>query len=247
MIKEALEFLRDELVQPETLEFAGRQYTSRPVHNIPDIKEPERLVVHTLTGLRDYVKAGIDSATMQDISPFLHVVGHDCVRLVSILFGDFDHQRAKLVEARTEKTLTNGFKFDTFMKIPEFIIGLQAFFAYTADNVKLLEFVSNIKSDQSQTYLDTGYSQEVTAKRATGSSLVQSVNVPNPVTLKPYRTFLEIDQPESSFVFRLRSGNESEPPLCGLFEASGGAWKLDAVLRIKDWLESEQIGLNIIA
>ena len=97
-----------------------------------------------------------------------------------------------------------------------------------------------------KTFLDNGFAQEVAAKRGTGS-LVEKVNVPNPVTLKPYRTFLEVDQPESSFVFRLSSGAENKPPLCALFDASGGALKLDAVLKIKEWLENQDIGLPVFA
>jgi len=121
------------------------------------------------------------------------------------------------------------------LTIPQFIIGLQAYFGNTLDKTALLNLVSNIKAEQNQTYLDTGYTQEVTVKRSTKSSMIESVAVPNPVTLKPYRTFLEIDQPESSFVFRLKSA-DGQPPECGLFEASGGAWKLDAILKIKEWV-----------
>ena len=33
------------------------------------------------------------------------------------------------------------------------------------------------------------------------------VIVPNPVKLRPYRTFAEIEQPESSYVFRIKDGD----------------------------------------
>lgn len=65
-------------------------------------------------------------------------------------------------------------------------------------------------------------------------------------TLRPYRTFREVEQPASEFVFRLRSLN-GEVPWCALFEADGGKWKLDAVLKIKAWLEAEELKIPIIA
>ena len=36
-------------------------------------------------------------------------------------------------------------------------------------------------------------------------------------------------------------------PECALFEADGGAWKLDAVLIIKHWLEEQALGLPVVA
>ncbi|HUW08460.1 MAG TPA: hypothetical protein VM537_01965, partial [Anaerolineae bacterium] len=78
-------------------------------------------------------------------------------------------------------------------------------------------------------------SQTVSVRR--GMSQTTQVVVPNPVTLKPYRTFREIDQPESPFLLRARNPkNEEGVPEFALFEADGGAWRLTAVERIKDYL-----------
>ena len=48
------------------------------------------------------------------------------------------------------------------------------------------------------------------------------VKVPNPVTLRPFRTFIEVEQPESKFIFRMREGGR-----CAIFEADGahGSWR----------------------
>jgi hypothetical protein len=53
------------------------------------------------------------------------------------------------------------------------------------------------------------------------------------VVLAPYRTFVEVTQPESDFVFRMQNG-----PRCALFEADGGAWKLTAMRHIKEYLQA---------
>ncbi|MGV8103295.1 hypothetical protein ACE15I_33430, partial [Bacillus thuringiensis] len=72
--------------------------------------------------------------------------------------------------------------------------------------------------------------QAVTVK--TGVASRGNAKVPNPVQLSPYRTFVEVEQPESKFVFRMREGAR-----CGLFEADGGAWKLEAMNNIKEYLK----------
>ena len=58
--------------------------------------------------------------------------------------------------------------------------------------------------------------------------------VPNPVQLRPYRTFQEVEQPVSQFVFRI--GDRGTPEF-KLVEAEGGIWKTEAVRKIKDYLE----------
>ena len=52
-------------------------------------------------------------------------------------------------------------------------------------------------------------------------------------TLAPFRTFSEIEQPESSFVLRVNDRGR-----VGLFEADGGAWRNTAMLRIKEYLDN---------
>jgi len=69
---------------------------------------------------------------------------------------------------------------------------------------------------------------------------IPNIKVPNPVVLAPFRTFREIAQPESKFVFRMQQG-----PRCALFEADGGAWRLEAMKRSKAYLEEELEGLEI--
>ena len=60
--------------------------------------------------------------------------------------------------------------------------------------------------------------------------------VPSPCTLRPYRTFVEIDQPTSRFIFRMEQGRE-QTVNAAIIEADGGAWKLKAIQNIIDYLE----------
>src|SRR5690606_26037278 len=108
---------------------------------------------------------------------------------------------------------------------------LQSAFVKNDDRDVILKVVGNVKEEDVKTYGDDGVSQSVTAK--VGVATVGQVEVPNPVSLKPYRTFAEVEQPESEFIFRMKNG-----PRCSLFEADGGAWKLQAISNIKSYLSA---------
>ena len=55
------------------------------------------------------------------------------------------------------------------------------------------------------------------------------------VALRPYRTFLDIHQPASEFVLRIKA-DKDEGPRCALFEADGGAWRFTALEHIKSYM-----------
>lgn len=62
-------------------------------------------------------------------------------------------------------------------------------------------------------------------------------DITDPVKLRPYRTFAEIEQPESSYVFRIKDGDRG--PAFKLVEADGGLWKNAVMKKIKEYLEFE--------
>jgi len=131
------------------------------------------------------------------------------------------------------------------MDIEKFIISLQSMFVQTDASAEILRIIGNLKDGTVKSLADDGVSQSVTTK--TGVATVGEVVVPNPVALQPFRTFPEIEQPESLFVFRLMSGGENAKPSAALFEADGGGWKNEAIQKIKTWLSDEVSGIPIIA
>ena len=102
--------------------------------------------------------------------------------------------------------------------------------------------LSNVKTTVETGMADDGVSQTVQAKK--GIASVENVVLPNPVTLRPYRTFVEVEQPASKFVFRARDDDGME---FMLVEADGGAWRGEAMKNIKTFLEAAVPGLNVIA
>ena len=74
-----------------------------------------------------------------------------------------------------------------------------------------------------------------TEVRDTLVQLISTVTTENGVSLAPYRTFTEVEQPKSPFVFRIRqTGDEVQ---AALFAADADAWKREAIANIRDWFE----------
>ena len=74
--------------------------------------------------------------------------------------------------------------------------------------------------------------QTVTARQ--GIALNEKVAIKPRVSLQPFRTFLEVGQPESEFLLRI-----NEQGNIGLFEADGGVWKLEAKRNVAAYFERE--------
>lgn len=190
---------------------------------------PEPLVIHTLTGLVDYIKVQT-AAELDNEQFFVHVERHDEVSVVSNL-NLFDANRKAFVHVVLPEY--DGFPFGRWLDLESFIIQLQAKFELDPTVNKVLQLFSNIKEEAIRVSQDDGISQTVTAK--SGVARVEEVEVPNPVALRPYRTFLEIEQPTSPFVLRMRKDN-NDVLMAALFEADGGKWRLDAIKSIRDYL-----------
>lgn len=221
MIQKALEYLVG-LGAAETHEIEGQIYSDKPLHLVIEPK-PAHLVVRNLSGLVDYLKSNYD-----DLPPVLvHVESPTEVSVYGSFSRDWSRNHYIMASA-----LLPSIPFGRFLDMESFNILLQSCFVPNEDRSNVLRIVGNVKEENVTSVGDDGISQQVTAK--TGIATVENVIVPNPVLLKPYRTFVEVAQPESEFVFRMRSGPEA-----ALFEADGGSWKLEAIQRIKDYLAEE--------
>ncbi|WP_164670943.1 hypothetical protein [Virgibacillus doumboii] len=221
MIKEALQYLVG-MGKAEIHERNGQDWSDKKLHLL---EEPTAapFTVHTLSGLVDYLQSEVDGSEQV----FVNVISPDEVRVESPLNGD--KGRDYFIRAAA---LTPDFQFDRWYDPETFNIKLQSAFVKSTDRELVLKVVGNIEDENVTRYKDDGVSQKVVAR--TGAANVGNVEVPNPVILAPYRTFVEIPQPDSSFVFRMQDG-----PKCALFEADGGAWKLEAIEGISKYLEQE--------
>lgn len=186
---------------------------------------PYVLILNTLTSLVDYVKNNVDKVQGKLV---IEVSDPQTVKVFSPLKNDMKRNDYVVASPLIADEVSYGIFYDR----EEFNIALQSRFIETSDRDLIIEYISAIQEDEGIETIDNGIGQVTTVK--TGVTTVGKAVVPNPVILKPYRTFLEVDQPESSFVFRIKKG-----PQCALFEADGGAWKNQAILNIKEYLVKE--------
>ncbi len=232
MIKEALEYLIN-LGQVKTIEVNGQTYSTERLDHVR-LPKVNSVQVNSLTGLIDYIKSDFDKDAFS--GNLIHVVSFDNVQLISNILADAERETYMKAVAFAPK-----FNFGSFYDVESFIIAMQACFVPNDDTTKILKVVGNIKEETVRKVGDDGISQQVTAK--SGIATVENVVVPNPVILAPFRTFIEIEQPASKFVFRMRTG--ADGPQCALFEADGGAWKLDAMRRVKEFIRKTLEGTDI--
>lgn len=234
-----------ENVDGKTLEHAERLYSTTPLHLVsrPKLAEPAVLTVHTLSGLAAYVEANRDELTLSEC--LVHVEGPGAVSLRSKLEGEHQ-QRMTFVTAENLNRFAAVplFGFGKYLPLADALVALLALFEDTLHRASLLQVLGTVKVEEGVTQEDDGVKQQVTAKR--GIRLVETVSVPSPIHLRPFRTFPELTQPESPFVVRLQERGSGVE--VALFEADGAAWKLEAIQLTAEWLRGELPGdLAVIA
>lgn len=223
--KESLEYLvtLGEEKNP-IIELPQGTYSSINLSRVKEVRAAA-LSITTLTGFVDYIKSNIDKINTKLL---IHVESPTSVKLYGPL--NVDKERENYLVAIAE--LPNNIKYERFLDTESFNIMLQSSFVTNTDKDILLKYTGLIQDDAVKQIGDNGVSQAVTIK--TGVASVGQAEVPNPVTLAPYRTFAEVTQPESKFIFRMKEG-----PSAAIFEADGGAWRNEAILGIKEYLQEQ--------
>lgn len=158
----------------------------------------------------------------------VHVLAPDKIQLISCL--DEDRKREVLV---TVQANLPRIRLNEFVNQEEFIIMMQTQFVDDSERKLVTSFAGNVEDKTIANYGDDGITQKATVK--TGLASKEEYEVPNPVTLQPYRTFQEIKQIPSEFIFRMKSSDRGV--FCGLFEADGGAWRNAAVDAVAEYLK----------
>lgn len=236
--KTAIQYLMEQGIKPDDrlIEFdEGERWlvidnAGQPHEIGPRIYTADQVLkINTLSGFVKYIKANLDR---EDSSLIVHVKNESTVYLKGLL--EIDGSRETLAVAQA---IVPSFDFDYFMDTEEFNIALQSKFVSNEDREILLQVVGNVSEENVKNTGDDGVSQAVTINQGVASKA--DVKVPNPVLLAPYRTFLEVDQPESQFIFRMKDG-----PRGAIFEADGGAWRNQAIVNIREYL-SEQLSEEI--
>lgn len=187
-------------------------------------KSRSSLRLMNLSSLVDYIKSDLERSGEPK---YLHIASNTNVVLKSVLLEDGDRETLVHAEARIPE-----FNFNKYYDSESFLIALNSRFVNSHDRNKLIAFAGNVKEENAKQTSDDGFSQKTVVKRGIASA--QEEIVPNPVVLAPFRTFQEIEQVPSEFIFRMTDG-----PKFALFEADGGAWINDTINLIEEYLVNE--------
>lgn len=229
MIQKALEYV-NEINKPFLQEIGGKTYSDKHMTEVAPKRYAGSFELTTLTSLVEYLMSGADEMAKM----FVHVQSPTRIEVFSVLDDNRKRETLVTVKACLPKIYT-----DEYMERESFNIALQSKFEDNADKELLLKFVGTMENGTVAEYGDDGVSQQAVIK--TGIASKGAAIVPNPVKLRPYRTFVDIQQPESSFVFRVRDDG-SRGIACAIYEADGGAWKIEAMDTIKKYLKDALAG-----
>lgn len=230
------------LATPVQFEIDGLQYSSKSLVRVnpPIINDID---VFTLNGLLELVTSKFELVSPEKY--MIHVVGPAQVRVLSRT-SDAYAQRTCPVDAAVLKG-DRDYTYGQFLDQEVAIIGLQSCFVPGQGDIDyVLKTVASLTCEDKLQVEDNGLNQSVTVKNAIAPGITDVASIKPRVSLAPYRTFREVEQPKSDFVLRVNRGPKGMPQV-GLFEADGGAWKMDAIHNVRDYLKAQLPDWTIVA
>ena len=235
MLKAAIEKIV-ELASPSVIQVNGKTFSNERYTEVKEqLYYPECLILNSLDGIIKMIQKEAKEKRLSDINVptddntveqrlYVRVSEYNRVDV----FTSYDTQGVRTYLYRSNADvpgLREGFRDRETM-----LIQLRSLFLQTPDVAYLLDLLSKMSDEEKVTSQDNGVTQVVEARK--GVALKEQVEVRPRVKLTPFRTFLEVDQPESEFLLRVGDGGQ-----VGLFEADGGVWKLVAKRSIVAYLE----------
>ena len=213
-----------ELSTPKTFDVEGSVYSTKELHHVAFKKHRPKSI--EVTGLDSICKLVRNEADHVNKKLFVQVKSYKEVAVFSTL--DKDEERANLYTCVAD---TPSITTSSYMPYEKAIIELRSLYIPNDDHDYLLKLISSVSSESKVTSSDNGVTQQVEAK--TGIALNSMVTLKPRVTLRPFRTFVEVEQPESDFLLRVSNHGE-----IGIFPADGGVWKLEATRNVAAYFEN---------
>lgn len=132
--------------------------------------------------------------------------------------------------------------FGRFLEQEPFAIWIETGFVQNEDSIYLIDRSRRIVAATEIAHTDTGVAQEASLKRSVSVNALKDNEVlKRRVKLAPYRTFREVAQPTSEFVFRIKDNGQGAPPTLALIEADGGTWEQEAMDNIAAFLKKDNL------
>lgn len=192
---------------------------------LPTIFHPDTLPLNSLDALIKMVKTEAPRYTKTP----LYITIPDHLKVQCFTQPDPDKRCFRQVYYEANATDVPGWESGVKLGFEEMQIALRTRFQETPDAIYAMKLLSDITSGGKITLNDNGIATSVVTNK--GIALQSNEAIRPIVKLKPYRTFQEVNQPESSFLIRVSERGIS------LTEADGVMWKLAARETIKKFLE----------
>jgi hypothetical protein len=243
--KETIEKIQRLVEDRLVLDVDGRKYTPASLHPVMYVPRPDTITVHNLRGFCGFITNDIDRRIDKTAS-LIVVNSPQQVMLISAVCGD-DLRRDRLVKADLDNELET-FPFGRFLPQEEFAIRFRSLFVQKDgdDSEYVLSYASKLVGGTQIDGSDDGITQEVQVKRGLSGVLKDKISLKPIVKLSPYRTFREVEQPESEFLLRVRLDGNNVPTVA-LFEADGGAWINQATETVVQYIQSLVSDIPVIA
>ena len=234
MLKEFIEHIQ-KTAQPIIRETADAVYAitaSGEAKKVTALPCPPDTI--TLTSLDALVKmVQTEAAIVEPNRPlFVTIPDHLTVQCFSRFdVTDNNHRQTYYIAKATD---VPGWESKVQLPFEEAQIALRTRFQDTPDTQYAMRLLTEISTGARITFNDNGVATTVVTKK--GIDLQANEAIRPIITLKPYRTFQEVEQPDSMFLIRISERGIS------FIEADGGMWKLRAREIVKKHLEERLAG-----
>jgi len=245
MIKEAIKYLVEMGgIHKESL-IDGSEYVSSG-EDSRIINKPvlEPIVCNTLTGIVDFINMNETLPVSEQIliNPVcIHIISNSRVELI----GNFnDDWRTKKIWVKAK---CDDYSLGRVSKsLEEFLVLLQSFFVQDSETRYLLSILSKITAVNGVEVTDKGVSLAIERKK--DIHFKESDDIRSQFAFCPYRTFTEIEQPESLFILRVQGDSEKGINIV-MEQTTDPTWKISAIERIKEFFQGKitDKGITIIA
>lgn len=227
MLKEFIQHIQ-ETTRPQIYEKEGVSFVVTADGEVSEIREtldiPETIFLTSLDAMVQMVKT--EAIAREGGSPlYITIPTHKEVRCFAQV--NPKQRETRQIYYVAKATDVPGWDDSVKLGFEEAQIALRTRFQHTADADYALKLLSDISTGAKVVYNDNGIATTVTTQK--GVALQTNTQIKPLLSLRPYRTFQEVEQPESIFLLRVNERGIS------FTEADGGMWKLKARETVKNY------------
>lgn len=211
------------LKETKTFDINGQTYADAPLTRIPPhVDRPDEITVSGLDSICKLIRTELNKV---GTTVMVQVKGSGLVEVMTTYLDDYSRNFLYCAKADAPGLRTGWRDRETAL------IELRSLFIPNEGTAYLLDLLSRMTDEHSVSTNDNGVTQTVSTRQ--GVALNALVEIKPRVMLRPFRTFLEVEQPESEFLLRVDADKG-----IGLFECDGGIWKLEAKKNIAEYFQS---------